>query len=215
MDHSGAFITIEGIEGAGKSTAINYICEVVNGWGVNPVITREPGGTPLGEQVRKLVLHGSDVPVSDEAELLLMFAGRAQHLHQLIWPALQKGEFVICDRFTDATFAYQGGGRNISEPRIEQLELWLQGQFRPDLTLLLDIDPEVGFKRIAKERGDDLDRIEMESIHFFGRVRQNYLKRAAAFPERFRVIDASKSLKEVEEQLKYALNEFWNKKNGS
>ena len=158
-------------------------------------MTREPGGTPLAERVREVLLAHADEPVPPLAELLLMFAGRAIHLENQIRPALEAGRWVVCDRFTDATYAYQGGGRGQSELRIGELERWVQGEFRPDLTLLLDADPSVGLAR-AGRRGES-DRFEEESVTFFERVRQAYLRRAAAAPERFAIIDASGSVEAV------------------
>lgn len=187
---NGKLISIEGGEGAGKSTAIAAIVAELQAHGLTVQSTREPGGTALSEAVRALVLldpthHG----MSAEAELLLMFAARAQLVRERIEPALAAGEWVVTDRFTDASFAYQGGGRGIDSARIAELERWAAGR-KPDLTILLDVGVDVGLAR-ARQRGDALDRIESEANGFFERVRACYLQRAKAEPERFRVIDAS------------------------
>ena len=168
---NGLFITLEGGEGAGKTTHIPFIKSVLQQAGRTVCVTREPGGTQLGEVIRSLLLAPSETDISANTELLLMFAARAEHLHQVIRPALQRGEIVLCDRFTDATYAYQGGGRGIKLERIRVLEQWVQGDQRPDLTLLFDVPVEVGIER-AKGRGA-LDRFEQESRDFFERVRQS------------------------------------------
>jgi dTMP kinase len=191
----GLFITVEGIEGAGKSTQMDAMGRFLTAKGVAFVMTREPGGTPLGEAVRGLLLNPDDRSMCGDAELLLVFAARAQHLHTVIRPALESGDWVLSDRFTDATFAYQGGGRGIAQARIAALEEWLQGDLRPDLTLLLDVAVETGMARVAA-RGQ-ADRFERESGEFFQRIRDNYLQRAAAEPHRFRRIDASASVQQV------------------
>jgi len=199
----GLFLTLEGAEGVGKSTNIEFITERLQQQGIEFVLTREPGGTHLAEKIRELLLGVSDEPMSELAELLLVFAARAQHIEQLIEPALASGKWVICDRFTDATFAYQGGGRGLSVQTIEQLQTLVQDSLRPDLTLILDLDPTIGMER-ANNRGD-LDRFEQEQISFFQRVRQSYLDIAAADPARCKVIDASKPLEEVKIELLAAL----------
>jgi dTMP kinase len=191
----GYFITVEGIEGAGKSTQMDAIGDFLDAKGIRVVMTREPGGTPLGEAVRGLLLNPDIRGMSVDAELLLVFAARAEHLHEVIRPALEAGHWVLSDRFTDATFAYQGGGRGIEAERIAALEQWVQGALRPDLTLLLDVPVEVGMARIAA-RGDR-DRFEREQSDFFQRIRDNYLQRAAAEPQRFRRIDASVAAEQV------------------
>lgn len=188
------FITLEGGEGAGKSTQLQAIADWLRQRGHEVVVTREPGGTPLGERLREVLLHGQG-DMSPDAEALLMFAARAEHLARVIRPALAAGRSVLCDRFTDATYAYQGGGRGIPATRLAALEQWVQGGLRPDLTLLLDLPVEVGLAR-ARGRGA-FDRFEREQRDFLERVRAAYLARAAAEPERVRVIDASRPTAEV------------------
>ena len=202
----GKFITLEGSEGAGKSTALAAVKDWAETAAIEFVITREPGGTPMAEKIRELLLDKNNDSMSDNAELLLMFAARAQHLDELIKPGLTQGKWIICDRFTDATYAYQGGGRGIAQERIAQLEKWVQGDLKPDLTLLLDLPVEQGLAR-AGQRGE-LDRFEQEQAHFFERVRQVYLQRAEQFPQQFRIIDASKTIDEVRDQIHRVLNEF-------
>lgn len=200
---SGRFITLEGTEGVGKSTNLRFIESVLQQHQISYQLTREPGGTPLAEQVRELLLANRDELVADDAELLLVFAARAQHLEQVIRPTLAKGEWILCDRFTDATFAYQGGGRGLSKEMIAQLELMVQRGLQPDLTILLDLPVEIGLAR-ASERGE-LDRFENERMGFFEKVRDAYLERAAADPERFAVIDASGTLEQVQQQIAQVL----------
>lgn len=200
---TGKFITIEGGEGAGKSSAITRITAELAQHGIPSRLTREPGGTELGESIRELLLARERTDMHPDTELLLMFAARAQHLHQIILPSLALGTWVICDRFTDATYAYQGGGRGLDQQRIAILENLVQGQLRPDLVLLLDVAPEVGLARIAG-RGEP-DRFEREDLAFFQRVRNCYLQRAAADPTRYRIIDAAKSEAEVQAQIATAL----------
>jgi len=195
----GLFITLEGGEGAGKSTQLAYIRRRIESAGIPLRVTREPGGTPLAEQIRALLLDHRDEAMAADTELLLMFAARAQHLASLIRPALARGEWVLCDRFTDATYAYQGGGRGIDFARIAVLEEWVQGELCPDLTLLLDLPVEVGMAR-AGRRGE-LDRFEREQCDFFERVRAAYLTRAAREPQRFCVIDASQDIVGVQRQI--------------
>ncbi|MCI0504689.1 MAG: dTMP kinase [Gammaproteobacteria bacterium] len=203
---AGKFITLEGSEGAGKSTAM----QTVQAWavqsGIDFVTTREPGGTPLAEKIRGLLLDKNHTSMADDTELLLMFAARAQHISELIKPAIAAGKWVLCDRFTDATYAYQGGGRGIAKERIAQLEQWVQGGLRPDLTLLLDLPVEQGLAR-AGQRGN-LDRFEQEQTAFFERVRTAYLERAKRFPDQFRIIDASQSIEAVQQQIQQVLNIF-------
>ena len=196
---SGLFITLEGPEGADKSTNREYLAERLRERGVEVLLTREPGGTPLAERVRELLLTPSDEPMAADTELLLVFAARAQHLAQVIRPALMRGCVVLCDRFTDATYAYQGGGRGVPEARIAVLENFVQGELRPDLTLVFDLPVEVGLARAAA-RGR-LDRFELEGRGFFEAVRQAYLRRAAAEPQRYRVVDAAQSLDQVQRDL--------------
>jgi len=182
----GRFITVEGIDGAGKSTQLAAIVALLRGRGLDLVVTREPGGTPLGEQVRELVLHQ---PMGAHAETLLVFAARAQHIETVVEPALGAGRWVVCDRFTDATFAYQGGGRGVDEAHIAALEQWVHPGLQPDLTFLFDIAPEIAALRVATSRS--ADRFEVEQRDFFSRVRAAYLRRAERFPDRFVVIDGA------------------------
>jgi dTMP kinase len=196
---TGLFITLEGPEGAGKSTNREYLAERLRERGVDVLLTREPGGTPLAERIRELLLDPSGEPMAADTELLLVFAARAQHLQQVIRPALAKGCVVLCDRFTDATYAYQGGGRGLSIERIAQLEQFVQGELRPDLTLIFDLPVEVGLARAAA-RGR-LDRFEQEGRGFFEAVRQAYLQRAAQAPQRYRVLDAGQTLAQVQDDI--------------
>ncbi|MAC36136.1 MAG: dTMP kinase [Halieaceae bacterium] len=193
------FITIEGGEGAGKSTAQQFLASKLISMGLSVTLTREPGGTPLAEELRQTLLnpHG-EVPV-EMAELLLLFAARAQHIAEVIKPALDRGEWVICDRFTDATYAYQGGARGMSVEVITQLEKMVQGALQPHQVILLDLPPEVGLER-ARARGE-LDRFEREPMAFYERVRSGYLGRVRTMPDRYTVIDASQDLQGVEDQL--------------
>ncbi len=207
MSAKGRFITVEGGEGVGKSTNIEHLRMLLRAQQIGFVETREPGGTPLAEEIRALLLVERDESVSSDCELLLMFAARAQHLAQLINPALERGDWVLCDRFTDATFAYQGGGRNLDWDRIAKLERLVQGDLRPDLTLLLDVPVDIGMAR-ARQRGD-LDRFEREQLDFFERVRRAYLARAEADPERFRIIDAAQSLQQVQQQISQVMQDFF------
>lgn len=202
----GRLITVEGVEGAGKSTHIGFITNYIRAAGVEVVSTREPGGTQLGEAIRNVVLGDNDEPVSPEAETLLMFAARAQHIEQVIEPALARGDWVICDRFTDATYAYQGGGRGMPLSRIAILEEWVQGALRPDLTLMLDLDPTVGLERIGK-RGKE-DRFDEENLEFFEQVRNVYLRRAAQEMSRYAVIDAEPSVEKVRKSIIETLDRF-------
>ncbi|MCW8918878.1 MAG: dTMP kinase [Gammaproteobacteria bacterium] len=202
----GRFITLEGSEGSGKSTNLNYIHQRLQQAGIEVVLTREPGGTPLGEAIRTLLLDHRQQAMASDTELLLMFAARAQHLNELILPALAAGKWVLCDRFTDATYAYQGAGRGIDKERIAQLEQWVQGALRPDLTLFLDLPVAQGLAR-AGERAE-LDRFEREELAFFERVRQGYLSQATAQPQRYRVVDAAPSLPQVQAQLDRILDDY-------
>ena len=209
---SGKFITLEGGEGAGKSTALAFIAQEIRNHGIELILTREPGGTPLGENLRELLLDYKNDLMCDDTELLLMFAARAQHLAQVIEPALQSDQWVLCDRFTDATYAYQGGGRGIDLQRIAQLEQWVQGDRRPDLTLLLDVPVEIGLHRITtrQETQGQRDRFERERSSFFDKVRQTYLGRARQYPQQYRIIDASQSLDAVQQQLQQVLSAYIN-----
>lgn len=200
----GKFITVEGIEGAGKSSNLTFIRRRLEGAGRTVVFTREPGGTPLGEEVRGLLLGHRHSGMADDTELLLMFAARAEHLASLIEPALASGKWVLCDRFTDASYAYQGGGRSIPRERIRTLEQWVQGGLRPDLTLLLDLPVQTGLER-AGQRSEP-DRFEREEAVFFGRVRSAYLRIAREEPERVRVVNANLSLEEVQKQIDRVLD---------
>lgn len=193
----GRFLTFEGIDGAGKSTHHAWAVEFLRRQGREVISTREPGGTPLGEKLRALLLSES---MHLETETLLMFASRREHLAQLIEPALAEGKWVVSDRFTDATFAYQGGGRGVSEARLRVLEDWVHGHLQPDLTLLFDLPTEVARQRLAGT-GNALDRFEQEKEAFFARVRDSYLTRARENPRRIRVIDAGRPLAQIQKEL--------------
>lgn len=206
MSNLGKFITIEGTEGVGKSTNIAFVQAFLEQQGIDVVVTREPGGTPLAEELRELLLTKRDESFDPTAELLVVFAARAQHLNQVIIPALSSGRWVICDRFTDATYAYQGAGRRLSTETISALEDLVQMGRQPDLTLFLDIDVRLGLQRAAERA--ELDRFEEESVRFFERVREGYKQRAAKFPERFQVIDAGQSLASVQNLVRQALAKF-------
>ena len=206
INAQGRFLTFEGIEGVGKTTQIVRLSKILSDRGIAHVVTREPGGTPLAEKIRDLVL-GSREPLPDTAELLLMFAARAVHLQNLIEPNLTAGRWVLCDRFTDATYAYQGAGRGLGDDQIRPLELLVQRARRPDLTLLLDVPVAVGLQRARRRNQDtgiehaDQDRFELQRAEFFERVRAAYLARAAAEPGRMSVIDAGRSADEVTSQI--------------
>ena len=204
MNSPGKFISIEGGEGVGKSTNIAFIEAWFKDKGIPLLVTREPGGTPLAEEIRELLLSPRDETVYPTTELLLMFAARAQHLHSVILPALNAGTWVLCDRFTDATYAYQGAGRGLARDVIADLERLTQQGIKPDITLLLDMPVESGLQR-AERRGE-LDRFEQEAISFFSSVRDEYLRLAASEPDRFRVIDASVSLEAVQRQISTTLS---------
>jgi dTMP kinase len=201
----GRFITIEGGEGAGKSTMMRRVSHWLESAGHRVVNTREPGGTDLAEKLREILLDRNNISLSDKAELLLVFAARAQHLDELIRPALARGDCVLCDRFTDATWAYQGGGRGLPRTEIAALESLVHGDLQPDLTLLLDLPVDQGMQRAA-ERGQ-ADRFEQESMVFFENVRKGYLDRAASAPDRFVVIDASGVVDSVWSQIESVLRE--------
>jgi dTMP kinase len=199
MTARGLFITVEGGEGVGKSTNIAFLEEHLKSRGVDLLVTREPGGSKLGEELRRLLLTVDDEPLDPMAELLLMFAARAQHIARRIEPALAAGRWVLCDRFTDATYAYQCGGRGLDREAVSTLELLVQGVLRPDCTLLLDAPVSTGMAR-ARGRGE-LDRFELEELGFFERVRATYLELADSSSGRYRVIDASQPLAQVQQQL--------------
>jgi dTMP kinase len=190
------FITFEGVDGAGKSTGLDWFADALRQRGIDLLVTREPGGTPLGEQLREILLNQ---PMHIETEAMLMFAARREHVEKVIRPALQRGTWVISDRFSDASFAYQGGGRGVPLVKLEQLEQWVHGELQPDLTLLFDIPIEVARQRLSNNVS--LDRFEQEKGEFFERVRQAYLARAAKSPQRITVIHAEKSLQEVQQEL--------------
>ena len=206
MSASGRLITLEGGEGAGKSTALEAVRERLARRGIDAIVTREPGGTVLGEAVRAIVLDPARRDLCAESELLLMFAARAQLVRELIRPALAAGQWVLSDRFTDASYAYQGAGRGQPEQRIDELERWAAG-IKPDLTLLLDLPSAEGLARIVN-RGGQIDRIEEESVDFFERVRAAYRARAAAEPARFRILDASRPIEEVRAATCAAIDAF-------
>ncbi|ANB03115.1 dTMP kinase [Ectothiorhodospira sp. BSL-9] len=195
----GKFICLEGIEGVGKSTQVQALADHLSGCGIPVMTTREPGGTQISEAVRELLLSRDYPPMHEDTELLLVFAARAEHLQRRILPALEAGTWVISDRFTDATYAYQGGGRKIDVQRIAALENWVQGAFRPDLTLFLDASVATGLARAAK-RGES-DRFEQETLSFFERVRFIYHMRVQMNPGRYAVIDAEQSLEQVRADL--------------
>ena len=196
----GRFITFEGIDGAGKSTHIPFVASLLQEQGLRVVTTREPGGTPLGEALREIVLHQK---MHLETEALLMFAGRREHLAQVIEPALARGDWVISDRFTDASFAYQGGGRNLARTKLDALEQWVHPHLQPDLTLLFDVPLEVARARLDAERTPD--KFEQEKTDFFAATRAEYLRRAAQFPGRFRLIDSSRPIAVIQQELRAIL----------
>ncbi|MYM67372.1 dTMP kinase [Pseudoduganella sp. FT55W] len=198
------FITFEGIDGAGKSTHIAFVSDYIKARGIELVSSREPGGTPLGEKLREIVLHEK---MHLETEALLVFASRREHIAQVIKPALERGAWVISDRFTDSTFAYQGGGRGTSLAKLEALEQWVHPDLQPDLTLLFDVPLDVARARLDATR--DLDKFEQEKADFFAATRNEYLRRAAQFPERFRVIDSTQSIAAIQVQIAAILDAFF------
>jgi len=200
----GKFITIDGVEGAGKSTQIEFICEYLKAKGVNVILTREPGGTDIGEKIRTLLLSNSTGKMHADTELMLMFAARNEHIQNKIMPALKQGDWVLSDRFTDASYAYQGGGRGLDVGRIAQLEHWVSQDFTADMTLLLDVPVEIGMSRV-ESRGKK-DRIELEATDFFNRVRQAYIDRSEQFPERIKLIDSSQTVDHTKQQIKVILD---------
>jgi dTMP kinase len=199
----GKFITFEGIDGAGKSTHLSFVASLLHDLGHTVVTSREPGGTPLGEKLRTLLL-GERMHL--ETEALLMFASRREHIAEVIEPALARGDWVVCDRFTDATFAYQGGGRKLDRSRLEILEQWVHPHLQPDLTLLFDVPLDVARARL--ERSRNLDRFEQEKADFFAATQAEYRRRAAQFPERFRIIDTTKPIADVNVLIAGLIREF-------
>lgn len=200
------FITLEGIEGVGKTSNLQFIKELLESTGRDCVVTREPGGTNLGEALRSLLLSHSDDNMSADAELLMMFAARAEHLNKVILPALENNQTVLCDRFTEATYAYQGGGRQLDVAKISELEEWVQGQLRPDLTIILDAPVEVGRARAG--RRSEPDRIEKEKDDFFQRVREAYIELSKQYPHRICLVDASLELADVQQQIRQKLVDY-------
>ncbi|WP_298609346.1 dTMP kinase [uncultured Thiothrix sp.] len=209
MSQRGLFITLEGGEGAGKTTSRTYISEFLKQRGITVLETREPGGTEVSEAIRHVLLDSALPAMHADTELLLMFAARNEHLQKKILPALAVGHWVICDRFTDATYAYQGYGRGLDHARIAVLETWAQGDLRPDYTLLFDIDVQTGMQRV-RARSEQLalntDRFEQEKSEFFDRIRTGYLERAKFYPDQYRIIEAAKPVLEVQQQLKHVLD---------
>jgi len=203
----GQFITLEGTEGAGKSTNLTFIKEWLAEKGIDLIVTREPGGTEIGEAIREILLNKAYTAMQAETELLLMFAARAQHLQEKILPALEQGKWVISDRFTDATYAYQGAARGMSFERIGEIEQWVQQGFFPNTTFIFDLPIEIGMTRVAS-RGGETDRFEQEKHDFFEKVRAAYLKRALGSPERYTVLDASQSLEAVQESIVIRLEQM-------
>jgi dTMP kinase len=200
---TGKFITFEGIDGAGKSTHLSFVASLLHDHGHTVITTREPGGTPLGEQLRSLLLKEK---MHLETEALLMFASRREHLAQVIEPALVRGDWVVSDRFTDASFAYQGGGRGLDRRKLEMLEQWVHPHLQPDLTLLFDVPLELARARLNKSR--ELDRFEQEQADFFAATQAEYRRRAAQFPHRFRVIETIKPINEVNQEITRIIEEF-------
>lgn len=208
------FITFEGSEGAGKSTNINYLAERLQAKGCSVVLSREPGGTKLSEKIRELLISQDFKKMAVDTELLLIFAARAEHIHQVILPALKQNKIVICDRFTDATYAYQGMARGVDEQKIRMLEELVQGSLRPDITFLFDLDAHIGLSRVKKSR-DSLDRFEQEHIDFFEAVRKGYKQRAIQNPSIYRVINAGLSLQEVQAQIDHYFAEILERVDGN
>ncbi len=194
---SGKFITFEGIDGAGKSTHIDFVADLLRARGLNVVVTREPGGTPLGEKLRELLLHEK---MHLETEALLMFAARREHLAEVIEPALVRGDWLISDRFTDASFAYQGGGRGLDHDKLETLEKWVHPTRQPDRTLLFDVPVSVARERLDATR--EPDKFEREKANFFRATREEYLRRAAEFPQRFRIINSQQPIPDIQAELR-------------
>ena len=201
MKNLGKFITLEGIDGAGKTTHIEFIKKYLSDLGINFIMTREPGGTMLGEQLREILLHDDMTP---ETETLLMFAARSEHIEKVIRPNLKKGKVVISDRFTDATYAYQAGGKGVKEKKIDILKEWVQGNLQPNFTFLFDVSVEVSIERLNKTR--ELDKFEREEKSFHENIRQKYLMLAKASPERFCILNSEKSIEEIQNQIKLKLD---------
>ncbi len=204
----GKFITVEGIEGVGKSTNIEFLSALIEQRGFSVLVTREPGGTPMAERIREMLLEHGDEALPDIAESLLFFASRSLHVNNTIRPALEAGKWVVCDRFTDASRAYQGYGRSLGLEKINLLADWVHGDLQPDLTLLLDAPAEVGKDR-AEKRGAT-DRLDAEEAAFYRRVRDGYLSLAAAEPERFAVVDASRDLAQVQAEIRREMDRLFN-----
>ncbi len=204
----GKFITFEGIDGAGKSTHLAWAADLLRDRGVSVVVTREPGGTILGEKLRQMLLAGEQ-RIHPETETLMMFTARRQHLEEVIRPALQRGDWVLCDRFTDASFAYQGGGRGVAKQKLEDLERWVHPDLQPDLTLLFDISAELGQSRV--ERIKSPDRFEREDMEFFSRVRNAYLERLQQWPKRMVGIDGSKPVADIQREIEQLILAKWKK----
>jgi len=204
----GKFITFEGIDGAGKSTQLAWASDFLRGRGVSVVVTREPGGTILGEKLRQILLNG-DQRIHPETEALMMFSARRQHLEEVIRPALQRGDWVLCDRFTDASFAYQGGGRGVAKQKLEDLERWVHPDLQPDLTLLFDVSAEVGQSRVARIKSPD--RFEREDVGFFSKVRNAYLERLQQWPKRIVGIDGSKPVADIQREIEQLILAKWKK----
>ena len=202
----GKFITLEGTEGVGKSTNLEFVQDYLRKENIDFIVTREPGGTELSEELRDMLLKHRNESFDEMAELLMIFAARSQHLSEKIRPALASNQWVLCDRFTDATFAYQGAGRKIAKKFVETLEKQVQGNLHPDLTFILDIDVQIGLER-ARLRGN-LDRFEVEDVQFFERVREGYHERVSANPQRYCVIDAGQPLKKVQQEIESRLKIF-------
>jgi dTMP kinase len=205
-EEKGKFITIEGIEGVGKSSNVQFIAKLIQEAGFQVVVTREPGGTQIAEEIRKILLTEYKEPTLPSVELLLLYAGRLQHVEHVIKPALAQGKWVVCDRFVDATYAYQGAGRGIAMEKIDILNQWTLGNFTPDCTIVLDAPVDVAFERIKNNR--KLDRFEKEQKVFFEKIRKEYLIRAKQFPDRYHVVDAAKPLSFVQESLTKIMKEL-------
>jgi len=202
----GKFITFEGIDGAGKSTHLAWAADFLRGRAVSVVVTREPGGTIFGEKLRQILLT-RDQRIHPETETLMMFTARRQHLEEVIGPALQRGDWLLCDRFTDASFAYQGGGRGVAKQKLEELERWVHPDLQPDLTLLFDVSAELGQSRVKRIKSPD--RFEREDLEFFGRVRNAYLERLQEWPKRMVRIDGSKPVAEIQREIERLILAKW------